>query len=346
MRVLITGHNGYIGSVMVPLIRSAGHEVVGLDSGFFADCTFGPDNSTPHESIRRDIRDIRVKDLTSFEAVIHLAALSNDPLGNLNPECTFEINHRASVQLATMAQEAGVKRFLYASSCSIYGTSSPDDLLTEEAPFRPVTVYGESKVRVEAEVSALAQEHFSPVFLRNATAYGASPRLRTDLVVNNLVGWAVLTGKIRLQSDGTPWRPLVHVEDIGRAFLCALQAPREAIHNQAINIGKAGENYQIKDIAEIIREELPSSVIEYAEGAGGDPRCYRVDFSKAERLFPDYEPKWTVRKGVRELIGQYEAYGLTMENFNGPRHMRIKKILSLLQSGQLDQNLRWTQRGR
>ncbi|MGH7349472.1 MAG: NAD-dependent epimerase/dehydratase family protein, partial [Candidatus Rokuibacteriota bacterium] len=278
MRVLVTGHNGYIGSVMVPILQAAGHEVVGLDSFFFEDCSLlQEDHRVP--ALRKDLRDVRPWDLDGFGAVAHLAALCNDPLGDLHPEWTYDINHKASVQLASMARAAGVARFLHASSCSMYGAAGGDDLLSEEAPLRPLTPYAISKVRTEEDVSKLADRSFSPVFMRNATAYGLSPRLRADVVLNNLVCWAHTTGRIRIMSDGTPWRPIVHVQDIARAFAAALSAPREAIHNQAFNVGANGENYQVRELAEIVRDTVPGCAVEYADGAGPDPRSYRVNFS-------------------------------------------------------------------
>src|SRR6266436_5411573 len=272
MRILITGHKGYIGTVMAPLLADAGHEVVGLDSDLFEHCTFG---EAPREfpSIRKDLRDVEAADLKGFEAVIHLAGLSNDPLGNLNPSLTYDINHHASVRLARLAKEVGVARYLFSSSCSTYGAAG-DKILDETAEFNPVTPYGRSKVLVEQEVSQLASPEFSPVFLRNATAYGVSPRLRFDLVLNNLTAWALTTGRVFIKSDGTPWRPIVHIEDISRAFLAALEAPREVIHNQAFNVGRTEENYQIRDLAQIVKETVPGCTIEFAADAA---RYKRID---------------------------------------------------------------------
>jgi nucleoside-diphosphate-sugar epimerase len=342
MRVLITGHNGYIGSVMTRLVAEAGHDVVGLDAYFFEDCGFGPDGS-PVPAIRVDVRDVEASHLAGFDAVIHLAAISNDPVGNLNPQGTYDINHLASVRLARRAREAGVSRFLFASSCSLYGVAG-DGLLKEDAAFNPITPYGESKVLVERDVSALATDAFSPVFLRNATAYGVSPRLRVDVVVNNLVGYAFTTGEILIQSDGTPWRPLVHIEDISRAFLAVLEAPRELVHNQAFNVGRSEENYRISEIADMVLAAVPGSRVRYAAGGGPDPRCYRVDCTKLSATFPSFRARWTVADGVREVYDAFQRYGLPYDEFVGERsrYLRIKQITRLQQTGRLDADLRWT----
>jgi nucleoside-diphosphate-sugar epimerase len=339
MRILITGHKGYIGTVMAPLLADAGHEVVGLDSDLFEQCTFG---EAPREfpSIRKDLRDVVAGDLKGFEAVIHLAGLSNDPLGNLNPDLTYDINHHASVRLALLAKEAGVKRYLFSSSCSTYGAAG-DRILDETAEFNPVTPYGRSKVLVEQEVSQLASPEFSPVFLRNATAYGVSPRLRFDLVLNNLTAWALTTGRVFIKSDGTPWRPIVHIEDISLAFLAALEAPRELIHNQAFNVGRSEENYQIRDLAEIVKETVPGCTIEFAADAGPDKRCYRADFSRIAKVLPAFQPKWDARRGARELYEAYKKVDLRVEDFEGVRYKRIDHIQGLLASGRLNSDLRW-----
>jgi len=342
VRVLLTGHDGYIGAVMAPRLAAAGHEVVGLDSHLFRGCDFG--SFAPRlRVLDRDVRDVEARDLEGCAAVIHLAAISNDPLGNLNPDCTYDINHRASVRLARAAKQAGIERFLYSSSCSVYGAASQDDVLDENAAFSPVTAYAKSKVMVEADLHELADGAFSPTYLRNATVYGVSPKLRGDLVVNNLVGWALTTGLVYLKSDGSPWRPLVHVEDVCAAFCAVLEAPRDAIHDQAFNVGRQGENYRIRDVARIVSEAIPGSRIEFAEGAGPDPRCYRVDFSRIARVLPAFQPEWTVARGVEQLRDAFRAVGLRREDLEGDRFVRIQRILQLLEAKRLDHDLRWAQ---
>jgi len=340
MRVLVTGHNGYIGSVMAPLLKQLGHDVVGLDTFYFGDCTFGEDGEWI-PSLRRDIRDLEVRDLEGFGAVIHLAALCNDPLGDLNSDWTYDINYTASVHLAQLAREAGVGRYLYASSCSMYGAAG-EDVLSEEAPLNPITPYATSKVRTEEAVSKLASSGFSPIFMRNATAYGVSPRLRADVVLNNLVCWAHTSGRIRIMSDGTPWRPIVHVQDISRAFAAALVAPREAIHNEAFNVGSNGENYQVLELAEIVRATVPGCKVEFGPGAGPDPRSYRVDFTKLGRSLPEFRPQWNASFGAKDLYSALQQAGISFDDFQGRKYIRLSQFKHLLDTGQLDPTLRWT----
>jgi nucleoside-diphosphate-sugar epimerase len=339
MRVMLTGHKGYIGSVMVPMLLAEGHEVMGMDSDIFAECAF-EETFTPIPEMKKDIRDVVPADLEGFDAVIHLAAISNDPIGNLNPQLTYEINHLASVRLAQAAKDAGCNRYLYSSSCSIYGAAG-EDALTEEATFNPVTPYGHSKELAERDISQLATADFCPTFLRNATAYGVSPRHRFDLVLNNLVAYAMTTGLVYMMSDGTPWRPIIHIGDISRAFLTVLKSPKEVVNNQAFNVGRNTENYHIIELAEMVAEIVPNCHIEIAQGAGPDKRSYRVDFSKIARVLPEFQPQWTARLGVEELYAAYQRVGLQREDFEGPRFKRIDTIKQLLASGRLGADLRW-----
>lgn len=327
---------------MVPYFLQRGHEVVGLDAEYYSNGSlFAPPEGYIH--LLKDVRDVQMEELVGFEAIVHLAALSNDPLGDLNPELTYDINYRATIRLAQLAREAGVPRFLYASSCSLYGAAG-DRLLDESAPMCPLTSYAESKVRSEDALSKLADTDFAPVYLRNATAYGASPRLRLDIVLNNLMGWAVTTGTIRITSDGTPWRPMAHVEDIAQAFACVLQAPLDVICNQAFNVGANNENYQVRELASFVRETVGDCNIEYANQTGPDPRNYRVDFSKLAQMLPTYSPRWSARTGARELFEAYRTAGMTTEDFQGRRFTRLKQLRFLLEDRQVDNNLRWVSR--
>ena len=339
MKVLITGSRGYIGTVMAPMMVAAGHQVVGVDADLYRRSTFG----TWTEAVRtipKDVRALEAKDLEGFEAIVHLAALSNDPLGDLNPQLTFDINHLASVRLAALAKEVGVGRFVLASSCSNYGAAG-DAPMNEESELNPVTPYGESKVLAERDIKKLADESFTPTFLRCATAYGVSPRLRFDIVLNNLVAWAFTSGKVLLKSDGTPWRPIAHIEDISRAFLAVLAAPREVVRAQAFNVGRNDQNYRIREIAEIVKETVPGCEIAFADGAGPDKRNYRADFSKVARVLPSFQPQWDARKGARQLYQAYRSIGLRLEDFEGPRYRRIDQIKRLLAEGNLGADLRW-----
>jgi nucleoside-diphosphate-sugar epimerase len=341
MRVLVTGHHGFIGSVLTPLLRDAGHDVVGLDTFFFRGCDFDG-GAEWQPTLARDLRDVTPGDLDGFDAVVHLAALSNDPLGDIDPDWTYSINRDGAVAVARAAKAAGVQRFLFACSCSMYGAVEGDAFVDEEAPLRPLTPYADSKVRAEEVICGLAGDTFVPVSMRNATAYGVSPRLRLDVVLNNFVAWAHTTGAIRLLSDGMSWRPLVHIRDIAKAASVLLTAPPEVVSGEAFNIGTTEQNYRIRDLAEIVRRRLPECEVSYASDASPDPRSYRVDFSKFQTRFPECVLEWTAERGTDELATAYEREGLSLDELEGGhRYIRLNQLRRLLDAGALDQALRW-----
>ena len=341
MRVLVTGNLGYVGTVMTPLLAAAGHEVWGFDTGYFEDCLLGPlgPNGVTRQ-IRKDVRDVEPSDLEGVDAVIHLAALSNDPTGELNPGLTHAINFAGSMRMANAAKEAGASRFAFASSCSIYGQGS-SGALTEEAAFQPLTAYARSKVETEAALASLASDSFSPVFLRCATAYGFSPRLRFDVVVNNLTGWAVTTGQVKLMSDGRAWRPLVHVEDMSRAFLAALVAPRARVHANAFNIGREEDNHQIRDLAHMVQGAVPGSQVTFAEGASADSRNYNVSFAKVRERLPEFQPAWSVERGIAQLVERFAELNLSHDQFSSREFTRLQQLQYLIEGAEVDAELQW-----
>lgn len=340
MKILVTGNNGYIGNVLTKILLEKRYEVVGLDTDYYKECLLCQPGFEVRQ-LKKDTRKIEKSDLENIDAVVHLAALSNDPLGEFDPKLTEEINFHATIKLATLAKELGIKRFIYASSCSMYGIAG-NEAVTEDSPFAPVTTYAISKVNSEKTLSEMADKVFSPVFLRPGTAYGVSPRLRLDLVVNNLTAWAYTTGKIKIMSDGTPWRPVIHIEDFCQGFIACLEAPTELIHNQAFNLGQNKENYQIRDLANIIKEIMPECEIEYTFEHGLDSRTYKVSFDKInQKLGNFFRPKWTVKEGVKQLLSAFKSYGLTSEEFTGNKYIRINHLKKLVVEKKLDENLFW-----
>jgi nucleoside-diphosphate-sugar epimerase len=345
MKVLVTGNNGYIGTIMVPMLLTNGFDITGLDSDIFEESIFGDESITGGIShipyLRKDIRDVELSDLNGIDAIVHLCALSNDPLGNFNPEITYEINHEASLKLAKLAKKAGVQRFIFSSSCSVYGASTAE-ILNEESQVNPITPYAVSKVRSEKSISMIADSEFCPTFLRSSTAYGLSPMLRFDLVVNNFVAWAFTKGTVLLKSLGNAWRPFVHIEDISRAFIAVLNAPRDAVYNQIFNVGQNEENYRIKEVAEIIKQTVPNSEIAFEKGAEPDKRSYHVKFDKINQTLPKFKPEWDVRSGAKQLYEAYKKVDLLVEDFEGPRYRRITNLENSVRSGKFDRNLRRT----
>jgi len=344
--ILVTGNYGYIGAVMTRFLQERSYDVVGLDSMYYQGCEFSDDVALPSIQINKDIRTVDEKDLEGITAVIHLAALSNDPLGDVNPTVTDEINHEASIRLAELAKKAGIERYIFSSSCSLYGIAPDNKRLTETGEFNPITAYAKAKVDAERDIAELSSDYFHPTFMRNATVYGLSPCLRLCLVVNNLVAWAYLTGKVAIMSDGTPWRPLIHVEDLCRAFQAVLEAPLEMIHNQAFNVGINKENYQVKEIAGEVEKVVPGCQVEILNKTGSDERTYQVDFSKIKEAIPKFKPEWDLTRGIEELYNAYKNFGLDNEDFESPKYFRVRWIKYLLEKNKLDQNLNWSCNGR
>ena len=341
MKVLVTGTDGYIGSQLAPLLLDRGHDVTGLDTGYYRDGWLynDPCQRFPR-CINKDIRQISEQDLYGFDAVVHLAELSNDPLGQQNPDLTYQINHLGSVQLATNCIRAGISRFVYTSSCSVYGAGDGAGFKTEESEPNPQTAYARCKVLVERDVSKLASDDFSPTFLRNATAYGASPRMRFDVVLNNLAGFAWTTKQIKMTSDGTPWRPLVHLLDISEAIACVLDATREVVHNQVLNVGSTSENYQVREIAEIVAETFPGCTLSFGN-SDGDNRSYRVNFDKIQTLLPSFKCSRNARTGARELLELFRRIDMSTATFDFRAYTRLKQLQYLVRTGQIDQDFYW-----
>lgn len=343
-KILLTGNNGYIGPVMTRILKEHGHTVIGLDTGYFKGCELFEPDAVPDKQIIKDIREVGPEDLEGIQVVIHLSALSNDPLGELNPSLTEDINTLASEKLAKLAKENGVEKYIFASSCSVYGIAPDDKPVTETSPVNPITAYAKAKLEVESRLSKLAAPSFHPVFLRNATVYGLSPRVRLDLVVNNLTAWAVFTGKVAIMSDGMPWRPIVHITDFCRAFAAAADEKAERVHNQIINVGRNIENYRVKEIADKVQRIVPGCKVEILNQTGNDERSYKVDFTKVTTVLPSFKPAFDVDMGIRELYEAYKKYAMTGSDFKGIKYIRVKWIRQLLESGRLDGNLRWKQR--
>ena len=340
-KIIVTGHNGFIGTLLVNLLLKRGYKVTGIDTNYFdKDCTFYPYKPRISE-IFRDIRKVTEKDIDGAYAICHLAALSNDPMGELNPDFTYEINHRASVRLAELAKKTGVEKFVYSSSCSLYGIAGGDTALSENAGLQPVTAYAKSKVYSERDIMPLKDDSFSVTFLRNSTAYGSSPRLRLDLVVNNLVGWAVTTGEIKIMSDGSPWRPVIHAEDIARAFIAVIESDKSVVNGQAFNTGVNSENYQIRDIANLVKEIVPGCRVVITGEHGSDSRSYRVSFDKIARMLPDFRPEWNLRQGIEQLYSDFKRLTMHKEKFSGRYFIRLKQLQYLLQTGRINNNLYW-----
>ena len=340
-KVIVTGHNGFIGPHMVRLLKESGFYVKGIDTNYFDESCKFSDSIKPDEELIRDVREIKKSDLEGVYAICHLAGLSNDPMGDLNKNLTYDINHKASVRLAKLSKQVGVEKYIFMASCSMYGIADGDIALDESAAFAPETAYAESKVNTEKDVKPMGDEKFSVTFMRNATAYGLSPKLRLDLVVNNLVGWAITTGEIKIMSDGSPWRPLVHAEDIARATVAVVEAPKEQVNGKSFNVGQNSENFQIKDIANIVGEVIPGCKVVITGEHGGDSRSYRVDFSKIEKELPGFKPKWKLKEAIENIYNGYKEFGMNDKYFNGKNFIRLKQLDHLTSEGLLDDNLFW-----
>jgi nucleoside-diphosphate-sugar epimerase len=343
MRVMVTGSDGYIGSLLAPYLIERGHDIVGVDTGYYRDAWLYSATDVRPLTLCKDIRRLTAEDFEGIDAVVHMAELSNDPLSQFAEEATYAINHAGSLHVASRAKEAGVARFVYTSSCSVYGAA--EGLVDEESPLRPQTTYAICKQLVERDVTAMADDHFSPTFLRNATAYGASPRMRFDIVLNNLAGLAWTTREIRMESDGTPWRPLVHLLDIAEAVACVLESPRERVHDQVLNVGDSGCNYQIRDIAEIVGRVFPDCEVTVA-GRGPDSRSYRVSFAKIREVLPEFACEWNAKLGAQQLLDVFSLVGLDENDFRSRSYTRLKQIQHLLDTGQIDDSLLWRSVGR
>jgi len=340
MKVLVTGTEGYLGCLLAPLLMDRGFDVVGVDTGFYkVGWLYNGTNKTA-KTLNKDIRHITAEDLEGVEAVVHMAELSNDPTGQLSPNITYDINHKGSVRLAELSKQAGVRRFVYMSSCSVYGVASAD-VVTEETPVNPQTAYAECKTLVERDVKPMADDNFSPTFMRNATAFGASPRMRFDIVLNNLSGLAWTTKEIKMTSDGTPWRPLVHALDIAKSIICVLEAPRDIVHNQVFNVGDTANNYQVKEIAEIVAETFPGCALSFGDN-GSDNRSYRVSFEKINTQLPGFKCEWNARRGAEQLYKVFSQIDMTKEVFEARGFTRLKQLEYLIRTQQIDKDFFWS----
>ncbi|RUT07872.1 NAD-dependent dehydratase [Dulcicalothrix desertica PCC 7102] len=339
MKVLVTGTEGYLGSLLPALLHERGHEVLGVDTGYYKVGWLYNGTEITAKTLNKDIRHITAEDLGGVEAIVHMAELSNDPAGQLAPNITYDINHKGSVRLANLAKDAGIRRFVYMSSCSVYGVATAGDV-TEESPVNPQTAYAECKTLVERDLAPMASDDFSPTFMRNATAFGASPRMRFDIVLNNLSGLAWTTKEIKMTSDGTPWRPLVHALDICKAIVCALEAPRDIVHNQIFNVGDTSNNYRVKEIAEIIADVFKGCKLSFGDN-GADNRSYRVSFEKINTVLPGFKCDWNAQRGAEQLYDLFQRIDMTEETFTSRGFTRLKQLEYLIRTAQIDQDFFW-----